>query len=158
MKTIVIYYSYSGNTHRVVQLIVNVLKNKGEEAIPVRIRPLTEVTTFLGQCREAFLGKKPELYRTLLDLKDFDRIILGSPVWAFKPAPAINTYLDKCSSLQGKEAIAFVTYGSGVGKDKTLQAMKKSLEKKGAHVATTISFQQSESPAKCRERLVKIWT
>jgi len=156
MKTAIIYYSYTGNTHRVAQLIVDMLKKKGEEAIPVRIRPLAEETSFLGQCRDAFLGKKPELYKTLLDLKDFDRIILGSPVWAFRAAPAINTYLDKCTALDGKEAICFVTYGSGAGKNNALGSMKKSLEAKGARVVGTMSFQQGEGSGKCREKLSKL--
>ena len=156
MKTAVIYYSFTGNTHRVAQVIIDILKNKGEEAIPVRIRPLKEVTSFLGQCKEAFLAKKPELYRTILDLKDFDRIILGSPVWAFKPAPAINTYLNKCSSLESKEAICFVTYGSGAGKQKALLIMKKGLLAKGARVTGTMSFRQGEDARVCKEKAQKI--
>lgn len=156
MKTAIVYYSYSGNTHRLAQLILGILKERGEEAVPIRVRPLKEETSFFIQCKEAFFGKKPELYKTLLGLKDFDRIILGSPVWAFKPAPAVNTYLDKCSSLNGKEAIPFITYGSGTGKDKALLIMKKSLEAKGARVLKTMSFQQGESAASCREKLKEV--
>ncbi len=156
MKTAVIYYSYSGNTHRAAHAIMDFLKNKNESAIAVRIRPLREVTSFFGQCKEAFLAKKPELYRTLIDLKDFDRIILGSPVWAFKPAPAINTYLDQCGSLKGKEAISFVTYGSGAGKEKALLIMKKGLLAKGARVTGTMSFQQGEDAGECRRKAKKI--
>ena len=156
MSSAVIYYSYSGNTHRVAQLIVNALKAKGEEAIPVRIRPLKEEKNFLKQCIDAFLGKKPELYKTLLDLRDFNRIILGSPAWVFKPVPAINTYLSECSSLSGKEAISFVTYGSGIGKNKTLGAMNRALEAKGAKIAGSVSFQQTESDDKCREKILKL--
>lgn len=156
MKSAVVYYSFTGNTHRIAQLIVDILKNKGKEVIPVRIRPFKEETNFFKQCMDAFLGKKPDLYRTLLDLKDFDWIILGSPVWAFKPAPAVNTYLDKCSSLEGKQAICFVTYGSGVGKEKTLEVMKKGLEAKGARVVGKISLQQDETVEKCRERLSEV--
>lgn len=144
MKTAVVYYSYTGNTHRVAQLIIGVLKSRGEEAIPVRIRPLKEETNFLKQCRDSFLRKKPELYKTLLELKNYDRIILGSPVWAFNPAPALNTYLDNCTSLEGKEAICFVTYGSGAGKEKALGILKKSLKIKGVKVVGEISFQQNE--------------
>ena len=155
MKTAVVYYSYSGNTNRVAHMIINTLKNKGEESIPIRIRPLKEQGNFIMQCKDAFLSRKPKLYRTLLDLKSFDRIILGSPVWAFKPAPAINTYLSDCSSLKGKKAIAFVTYGSGAGKDKTLEAMKKTLEEKGATVDTLLSFQQTEGTDSLREKISK---
>ena len=153
MKTAIVYYSFSGNTHRVAQIMTDVLKNKGHEVTPVRIRPLKEEASFLKQCRDAFLGKKPELYRTLLDLSGFDRVIFGSPVWAFKPVPAINTYLDKCSGLEGKETFCFVTYGSGAGKKKTLEIMKKRLAAKGARLGGEVSFQQGESDEKCKDKL-----
>ncbi len=153
MKSAIIYYSFTGNTHRIACLFADILKNKGEEAVLVKIRPLKEETTFLRQCKEAFLSKKPELYRTLLDLKDFDRVIIGSPVWAFKPAPAINTYIEQCGSLQGKTAICFVTYGSVIGKDRALEIMKKTLVAKRARIAGTVSFQQSENEKQCRKKL-----
>lgn len=156
MKSAIIYYSFTGNTHRVASLFADILKEKGEEPVLVRIRPLKEDVSFLKQCKEAFLGKKPELYRTLLCLKDFDRIIIGSPVWAFKPAPAINTYMDKCDSSEGKEAICFVTYGSGAGKNKALGIMKKTLGKKGIPVVGMVSFQQGEGDKKCREKILEI--
>ena len=156
MKTAVVYYSYTGNTHRVAQLIIGVLKSKGEEAIPVRIRPLKEETNFLKQCRDSFFRKKPELYKTLLELNNYDRIILGSPVWAFNAAPALNTYLDKCTSLEGKEAICFVTYGSGVGKEKALGILKKSLKTKGVKVVGEISFQQKEGLEASRDKISKM--
>lgn len=156
MRNAIVYYSYTGNTHRIAQIIIGILKSKGEEAIPVRIRPLKEEANFFKQCMDSFFCRKPELYRTLLNLKDYDRIILGSPVWAFNPAPPINTYLDKCASLEGRDTICFVTYGSGAGKRKALKAMKKGLEAKGAKVAGEVSFQQNENLESCKEKFEKI--
>ena len=156
MKNAIVYYSFSGNTHRIAQVIADILKDKGEEAIPVRIRPLKEEKSFLAQCKEAFFGKKPDLYNTLLDLGQFDRIILGSPVWAFKLTPAINTYMDRCSSLEGKSAVCFVTYGSGVGKDKAIEIMQKALEKKGARVTGKVSIQQAETRESAKKKLMEV--
>ena len=156
MKTAIVFYSYSGNTNRVAHLMVNMLNDKNQTAIPVRIRPVKEETNFFKQCIQAARSRKPELYRTLTDLTEFDRIIFGSPVWAFKPAPALNTYFAKCGNLSGKKAICFVTYGSGTGKDKALDVMKKELEKRGASVTDMVSFQQAESDSSCREKLEKI--
>ena len=156
MRTAVVYYSFTGNTHRIAQVLIGVLKSKGEEVIPVRIRPLKEEANFLKQCRDSFLGKKPELYRTLLDLGDYGRIVLGSPVWAFNVAPALNAYLDKCSSLEGKEAICFVTYGSGLGKKRTLEILKKGLEAKGAKVVGKVAFQQRENLENCKKKLSRV--
>jgi len=157
MKTAIVYYSYSGNTDRVAGLIAGILRKKGDDVTPVRIRPLKETRNFLAQCKEAFLSGKPELYRTLLDLKDFDRIVLGSPVWAFNPAPAINTYIERCGSLEGKEVFLYVTYGSGTGKDRALDAMRKGLEARGARVAGTFSFQQAEGLESCRRKIREVF-
>jgi len=151
MKTAIVYYSYSGNTHNVAQAIVEHLTQKGEEAIPVRIRPLQEETSFALQSRDAFFGKKPELYRTLLDLSEYDRIILGSPVWAFRPAPAINTYLSTCSSLEGKEVYCFVTYGSGTGKGRAMRFMQQGLVAKGARWQGEFFIQQAASDERIKE-------
>lgn len=153
MRTAVVYYSFTGNTHRLAQVIIGVLKSKGEDAIPVRIRPLKEEKKFLVQCKDSFLRKKPELYKTLLDLKDYDRVIIGSPVWAFAPAPAINTYIDKCQSLHGKDVFCFVTYGSGAGKEKALETMKEELQAKGAEVKGSMLFQQAENLESCKKKI-----
>jgi len=156
MRIAVVYYSFTGNTHRVGQLIVGVLKSKGDDGIPVRIRPLKEEASFIKQAKDSLLSKKPEIYRTLLDLKDYDKIIIGSPVWAFNIAPAINTYLEKCSSIEGKDAICFVTYGSGVGKERAIRIMKDKLTQKGAKVIGELFFQQNEGLESCRDKLEKI--
>jgi len=153
MRSIVVYYSYTGKTHHAAQLITNIIKGKGGDILPVRIRPLKEEKNFLMQCAGSFFAKKPELYRTLLDLKNFDRIIIGSPVWAFKPAPALNTFLDKCSSMEGKSVICFVTYASGAGKNKALELMKKNCVSKGARVIGTLSFGNTESDEEYKKKL-----
>lgn len=160
VRTAVVYYSYTrtGNTHRIAELAMEILRGKGEEVIPVRIRPLKETANFFAQCAEAFFAKKPELYRTLLDLKDFDRIIVGSPVWAFKPAPAINTFLAKCGALEGKEAICFVTHAGGCGKKNALEILKKKLATKGARISQTAFFRGDENSGECREKLSKLLT
>ena len=155
MRTAIIYYSYSGNTHRVANLMAEILKGKGDDVVLVRIRPLKEEKNFILQCRDAFLVKKPELYRTLTNLKDFDRVIIGSPVWAFKPAPAVNTYMDICQNISGKECMVFATYGSGAGKDRAIEFMKKDLEKKNVTVSTVFSFQQAEKDEVVREKIIK---
>ncbi len=158
MRTAIVYYSYTrtGNTHRIARLAAEALRREGEKVVPVRIRPLKEAANFFAQCAEAFFAKKPELYRTLLDLKDFDRIMIGSPVWAFKPAPAINTFLAECGALEGKEVICFVTHAGGCGKKNALEILKKKLTAKGARISQTAFFRGDEDPGECREKLSKL--
>jgi NAD(P)H-dependent FMN reductase len=73
---------------------------------------------------------------------------LGTPVWAFGPAPAMNTFLDKCLGLEGKEAVLFTTYGSGVGKERCLDYMEDILSKKGARQFRRFSIQEFKAKDK----------
>ncbi|HKL46764.1 MAG TPA: hypothetical protein VJ906_11055 [Roseovarius sp.] len=43
----------------------------------------------------ALLGRKSAIAAPLRDPSDFDLVILGTPVWAGAPAPAVNAYIDR---------------------------------------------------------------
>jgi flavodoxin len=130
MKTLIVYYSYSGITEKVINIYASELRNAGEVVIQ-RLKPKQEITTFLGQCRAAFSRKRAELEANVqFDVKGYDLLLLGSPVWAFAPVPAVNTYLDKLSGLEGKKAIILLTSGSGAGVGNCFSIIKKALEDK----------------------------
>lgn len=132
MKTLIIYYSYSGITDKVVNMFAGILRKKGEVVIQ-RLKPKQEITTFIGQCRAAFTKKRTELRDGVsFDVKNYDMILLGSPVWAFAPAPAVNTYLDNLSGLEGKKAIVLLTSGSGAGVKNCFKNIRDILESKKA--------------------------
>lgn len=132
MKTLLTYYSYSGITDKVAHIYAGILKKKGEVAIQ-RLRPKNEPTTFLGQCAAAFSKKRAVLEDgPIFDMKDYDLLLIGSPVWAFAPTPAVNTYLDNLHGLEGKRAIILLTSGSGAGVNKCFKNIASALEAKGA--------------------------
>ena len=132
MKTLIVYYSYSGTTEKVVKMYEAELKKTGEVTVQ-RLKPKEEITTFFGQCRAAFARSRAELDSNIIfDVKNYDLVIIGSPVWAFAPVPAANTYLDKLSGVEGKRAIILITSGSGTGVGKCFRNIRTALEKKGA--------------------------
>ena len=132
MKTLIVYYSYTGITEKVVKLYESELAKSGEVTVQ-RLKPKQEITTFLSQCRAAFSRKRSDLNgNVLFDVKGYDLLVLGSPVWAFAPVPAMNTYLDRLSSLEGKKAIILLTSGSGAGVGNCFNTIKKVLEEKKA--------------------------
>jgi flavodoxin len=141
MRSIIIYYSYSGNTKKVVQILSEYLREKSETEI-LELKVQNESTSFFGQCQQAFWHKQTEIGQPKFNLKPYDLVCLGTPVWAFGPAPAMNTYLDKCSGLEDKEVILFTTYGSGVGNSRCLNYMQKILSKKGVRSFRRFSMQQ----------------
>jgi menaquinone-dependent protoporphyrinogen IX oxidase len=68
------------------------------------------------------------------DLSEFDAVLVGGPVWAFKASPVIMKYLvEDVQKLKGKKAMAFVTM-VGYGGDRALKMMNEELEASAADV------------------------
>ncbi|MBL7081094.1 MAG: NAD(P)H-dependent oxidoreductase [Candidatus Omnitrophica bacterium] len=143
MQAIIIYYSYTGNTRRVSQFLYEYLKEKGEVDL-IELSPLDESNAFLTQAVRARLHKQAKLPSVNFDLSRFDLICFGSPVWAFASVPAMNTYLNKCLGLEGKDVLLFVTYGSGLGVSSCLDYMQSLLSRKGIKQFKRISFQEKK--------------
>jgi flavodoxin len=141
MKSIIIYYSYNGNTKKVSYVLSEYLKPRSEIEF-IELKGLDESSSFFGQCQRAFRHKKAVIQPVNFDLSSYDLICMGTPVWAFGPAPAMNTYLDKCSGVENKLAILFTTYGSGTGNERCLNYMQGILAKKGAREFKRFSIQQ----------------
>ena len=132
MNTLITYYSFSGNTDKVANIFADVLRKRGG-VILQRLKPSDEIQKFALQCKAAFMGKRAVLEGDVqFDLGQYDLLLIGSPVWAFAPTPAINTYLDKLSGLNGKRAIILLTSGSGTGVNRCFKNIRKVLESKGA--------------------------
>jgi flavodoxin len=130
MKTLIVYYSYSGNTRRVAEILGGCLETKGAVEI-VELKALDENNNFFRQCNRAFRKVRAQIAEVNFDLSGYDLICLGTPVWAFSPAPAMNAYLDRCFGLEGKEVILFCTVG-GSGMERCLNYMQSLLALKGA--------------------------
>lgn len=132
MKALITYYSYSGITDTVVNKYADILRKKGEITIQ-RLQPKQEMTTFIAQCGAAFSGKRAQLRDGIdFDMKNYDLLLLGLPVWAFAPTPAVNTYLDELTGMEGKRAIILLTSGSGAGVGRCFKNIRDALESKGA--------------------------
>lgn len=57
----------------------------------------------------------PEIKDINIDLTNYDTIILGTPVWWYRPVPVIRTFLNKYD-LTGKTIIPFATNAGWLGK------------------------------------------
>jgi FMN-dependent NADH-azoreductase len=139
MKTLVTYYSYSGITEKVIGVFKEVLEKKSELKIQ-RLKPKEEITSFFAQCTAARSKKRCEIEEALFDVSGFDTIIIGSPVWAFAPAPAINTYLDKVTGLNNKKLIILLTSGSGMGVKMCFKYINNILSSKGVSNISEINI------------------
>jgi flavodoxin len=143
MKSLIVYYSYSGNTRKIAQDLTEHLKQRSEVEI-VELKAKDEPANFFSQCKRAFWHTRADIGAVNFDLSAYDLICLGSPVWAFGPAPAVNAFLNKCCGISGKEAILFTTYGSGTGNQRCLDYMRDILANKGAKGFKRFSIQQNK--------------
>lgn len=111
MKSVFVYYSLTGNGDFVASLFagkgIDVIKLETEHRLPHHFLPLMMVGG-----AQALFHHKSKLKKERFDLSAYDRIILGTPVWNARTAPAMNAFLKK-NSLIGKEIALVLISGSG---------------------------------------------
>ena len=74
---------------------------------------------YLPAGRDAMQGKETEIAPAKRTPTNYDLIVIGQPVWAGSPTPAIRTYLNK-NDLSGKKvALFFSDVGLGKAVEKT---------------------------------------
>jgi len=123
MKTLVIYYTRSGNSKFMAETIAAELGADIEEVIDLKNR--RGKLAFLPAGRDAMRGKETEIAQTKRNPTDYDLIIIGQPVWAGNPTPAIRTYMNK-NALSGKKVALFFSDSSDQAVEKTKALMPNS--------------------------------
>lgn len=141
MNIAIVYYSYSGNTHKAAQLMEEILKPR-HTVKRVRIEAEGESRSFFIQALRGLAKRKIDISPVETNLAAYDLIILGTPVWAREMCPAMRAYLEKAGGLAGKKAVPFVTYGSGFGKEHCLASLKQALKQKWAACVGSFSLSQ----------------
>ena len=115
MKSLVVYYSRTGNARFVAETIAAEVGADTEEVIDLKKR--SGIIGFLGGGSDARRGKETKIAPTIKSPVDYDLLIIGTPVWAGRPTPAIRTFLKK-NDLSEKKVAVFVAQGG-----KKLQAI-----------------------------------
>ena len=126
MKTALVYYSMGGNTQQTAEKIA---EKTGAELIriePVKQYPDKGMRKFIWGGMKTVMGEKPRLQPYRFD-SDYERIIIGTPVWASNMAPPIRTFIhENRDAIMGKEIAAFVCFAGGGG-DKALERLRQAL-------------------------------
>ena len=111
-KTLVLYYSLTGNTKMVAQEIAADLAADIEEITCVDPYD-TNFQACIQRCmQEREQGSLPEINPVKADLDAYDVIFIGYPVWFGTYAPPIATFLSN-NDLGDKRIVPFCTFGSG---------------------------------------------
>ena len=117
-STVIAYYSRTGVTRRVTGQLAALLDADIEEIREAKDR--SGVLGWLGAGKDSTLKREADLISEH-NVEGRKTVIIGMPVWGFKPPPAVRSYLKKVN-LAGKKVCAFCTY-DGSGGDRTLEAV-----------------------------------
>jgi flavodoxin len=112
MKALVIYYSYDGNSDFVAAQIKAALNADTLRLETADDKKRTGLTKMLWGGRQVFTHTLPELKPYEIDLEPYDLVILGCPVWAGAPAPALRSFLAK-TPVRDKRVALFLCHGGG---------------------------------------------
>ncbi len=139
MKKLVVYYSFGGNTRSIARKIAQEIGADIAEIRTVKSYPDDyDVLVSLGK-REVESGYVPQLYALGVDPKEYDEIVLGTPVWWYTFAPAVKSFL-KSVDWSGKTVYPFATNGGWLGH--TPSDFKKAL--RGAKVEPVLNVKFEE--------------
>lgn len=111
----IIYYSLEGNIDYISKTIgqkidADIYKIKLEN-------PLNSdrFSKYLIGGFQSMFNIKPNIINAEIDLSSYDVIFIGTPVWAGRHAPAINTFLSS-KKIKDKDIVLFCSYKGDKGK------------------------------------------
>lgn len=149
MKTAVVFYSRDGSTREAAKVIAQKFNADIYELEEVKTRGRSPLS-FVAAGFSASVGKGSRLKSVFTEeLKDCEKVYIGTPVWAGKPVPAVNTFIKKFDP-SGKELVLFSVQAdpnTDTSSVKCLETMKSKLSKKGCKVIKTAGF-YGASPGK----------
>ncbi len=107
MKTLIFYYSWKGKTKSAALALQSL--TGGE------LRRIEEV-----KIKRGFLYNLINTVRAIFDIRNdlrpynpdllgYDRIFIGTPVWAGSPVPAVNAFIDE-AEIKNKKIVIFCTH------------------------------------------------
>ena len=146
MKTIIIYYSFSGSTEREAKRLSSEL---GATLLRVNeVRNRSSFGSYILGCPQAMRRKAVAIRPLGIDLKQFDKIIIGCPIWAGFPAPAFNSIVQQLPA--GKDVELFFCSGGG-DRQRSEQGNKDLIKDKGCKLVSYRDVCTAAKPAKKKD-------
>lgn len=133
MRAMLIYSSQSKKFDALTEIIFSTLQTGGHQVDKVKVE-------------EA--DRAPVLF-------PYDLVFFGSPVegfWGGKFSEELNSFIGKCSGLQGKKTVVFV-YPKAIGTGKAMKRIMRRLEEKGSIVIDFRSIKNKSDAKAFAERL-----
>lgn len=154
MSKLLVYFSYSGNT----KMIANEIKNK----LNCDILEIKTNVPYSNNYDDVVNDEQnseasnhlPEIQEYNIDLDKYDTVIIGTPVWWYRPAPAIRSFLAE-NDLVGKKVIPFATNAGWLGK--TFKEIKALCPNSEVTNEMNIVFESYSDKLVTRKEEIDLW-
>lgn len=112
-KTLVVYYSLSGNTKQIAE---NIADKTDAEMFEIKTsEKITPNAKFYLDIKQQLKNKKyPSIEEKMPDFQEYDTVFVGFPVWWYTIATPVLAFLQK-ADFMGKKVVPFSTQGSNYG-------------------------------------------
>ena len=131
MKIGIVYYSWTGNTRKIAQILEEKFKKEKAEVDLIEIEHVKRPGFFTAG-RASMKNQELPIKNTNFDMGKYDVIITGSPTWAGKPSPFITYFMNRAENIKGKTVAVFGTGMSPIDKREQFnEIIKNSLENAG---------------------------
>ncbi|MGA2228444.1 MAG: flavodoxin [Syntrophobacteraceae bacterium] len=114
-KVLVVYYSLTGNTKSIAEIIREKTGGDVFEIETVKNYPAGYSECIEEAKRELQTRELPALKKSPPDMSSYDLILVGSPVWWYTVSTPVMHFL-KQTGFAGKDVSSFCTHEGGVGK------------------------------------------
>ncbi|MGI6212662.1 MAG: flavodoxin family protein [Anaerovoracaceae bacterium] len=149
---LVVYYSFQGNTKFAAELLA---KELGADIIrlePDKEPPKEGFGMYFSGGGAAIMGRKPELLNEKIKLKPYDTIVIATPIWAGRYAPAVATFL-KQTKIKKKKIAVLATSRTGKA-EKMIESLKKKLSGGGNEFIAELSLVEPLSDQDLNRELI----
>jgi flavodoxin len=112
-KSLVVYYSFSGNTRKIAEKIKEAA---GADIYEIKTKETLKSgpSLYMEIKKQLKTGTYPAVEENFPDFSAYDYIFVGSPVWWYTAATPVLSFLDK-ADFGGKKVVPFSTQGSNAG-------------------------------------------
>lgn len=127
-KKLVAYFSASGTTRKIAEMIAQEAEADLYEIIPKQPYSKADLNWMDKKSRSSVemndKKSRPEIMNTDSQIDRYDEVILGFPIWWYVAPAIINTFLESYD-FTGKKIVLFATSG-GSGFGNTISELKPS--------------------------------
>lgn len=109
-KTLIVFFSWGGNTRAVANNIHDIIGGDIHEVETVVPYPDTYEEVIKVAPGELESDYRPELNTKIENIDQYDTILVGTPIWGGRLAPAMKSFLASYD-LSGKTIAPFCTHG-----------------------------------------------